>query len=165
MWNNFRNEYLTMKHDTQDNQRLAKFVDKLCKKQPLRTAPTTLQARVMRELQLRAALPWWRRSFVNWTVSLQVLFVVAALLAAKLMLLIGDWASVHWVSSAVAATKSSSLVSGMGAMLTITRHVSEQLFDMVPISFVYGVVLVIAALYLVLFGIGVTTYKTLYAAR
>ncbi len=154
-----------MKNDAQDNQQLIKFVDKLCKQQPLRTAPSTLQLRVMRELQLQAALPWWRKSFINWPMPLQVLFVVAALLAAKLMLLIGDWAGIHWVSSAIAVTKSSSLVSGTEAMLTVTRHVSTQLLSLVPMSVLYTAILAIATLYLLLFGIGVATYKTLYAAR
>ena len=44
-----------MKPDTQ-NSRLEQFVNKLARQQPLRSAPSSLQTRVMRELQQRAAL-------------------------------------------------------------------------------------------------------------
>ncbi|HVY24731.1 MAG TPA: hypothetical protein VG962_15405 [Steroidobacteraceae bacterium] len=154
-----------MKPDNQTSQQLEQFVSKYCRQQPLRTAPATLQARVMRELQARAALPWWRKSFVHWPLWSQVLFVMAALLAAKLALMIADKVGGHWLVSTGAAARSSALVQSVGTIATVSHDVSSQLFGMIPVSFIYGAVFVVAMLYLVLFGIGVTTYKTLYAAR
>ncbi len=154
-----------MKHDMQDQKHLEQFVDRLCKQQPLRKAPVDLHQRVMRELQLRKVLPWWRKSFIHWPMLFQLLFVVAALITAKLALLTGDWISTHWISSATAAAQSLPLVQSASTALTVSTRVSAYLVNMVPASLVYGTVLVIAALYLVLFGIGVTTYKTLYASR
>lgn len=154
-----------MKADNQSSQQLEQFVNKYCRQQPLRTAPATLQARVMRELQARAALPWWRKSFVHWPLWSQALFVMAALIAAKLLLMLADRIGGHWLVSTGAAARSSTLVQNVSTIATVSHDVSTQLFGMIPMPLVYGAVFVIAMLYLVLFGIGVTTYKTLYAAR
>ena len=154
-----------MKHDTQTEKQLEQVVDKLCRQQPSRKAPLDLYERVMREVQLRKALPWWRKSFLHWPLSLQILFVVAALLTARLALSASDWINSHWLASATHATQSSSLVKGASTVLQVSNNVSSHLFSAIPDSWLYGGALLIATLYLVLFGIGVTTYKTLYATR
>jgi len=153
-----------MKHDNHSEQQLEQVVDKLCKQQPLRKAPSDLYQRVMREVQLRKALPWWRKSFLHWPLSLQVLFVVAALITAKLALSITEWIGSHWVS-ATEATRSLPLVEGASTVLNVGNSVSSHLASVVPVTWMYGAAMVIVVLYLVLFGIGVTTYKTLYATR
>lgn len=154
-----------MKSDNHDSQQLEQFVTRLSRRQPLRSAPTTLQARVMRELQARAALPWWRKSFVHWPLWSQALFVMAALLAAKLLLVLADKIGGQWLAHGEVVAKSGVLVRDVSTIAAVGHDVSSQLFGLIPVPFVYGAVFVIALLYLMLFGIGVTTYKTLYAAR
>jgi hypothetical protein len=156
---------MIMKPDSQDQKRLEQLVDKLCQQQPLRRAPASLHERVMRQVQLRKALPWWRQSFMNWPLMLQVAFVVTALGTAKLALSVSDWVSSHWLASASTATQSSSLVQGASTILAVTSKVTSQIANMVPTSWIYGAALLIGMLYLVLFGIGVATYRTLYATR
>jgi len=154
-----------MKHDTQTEQRLERAVDKLCKQLPDRKAPADLYSRVMREVQLRKALPWWRKSFLHWPVAMQGLFVTAALITAKGVLMISDWCGVHVFTPAASVTQSSSVVQGASTLMSVSNQVSSQIAHMVPSSWMYGAALLVAMFYLVLFGIGVTTYKTLYAAR
>lgn len=152
-----------MKHDTQTEQQLAHAVDKLCKQQPLRKAPFDLYERVMREVQLRKALPWWRKSFLHWPMMMQILFVVAALLTAKGVLMLCSWFGANAVATATSITQSSSIVQGSTTLLSVSNHMSSVVSHIVPASWIYGAVLSIAMVYLVLIGIGVTTYKTLYA--
>lgn len=152
-----------MKHDTDTEQKLAHVVDKLCKQQPLRKAPTDMYARVMREVQLRKSLPWWRKSFLHWPLMMQALFVVAALLTAKGALMLGSWFDANAVATAKTITQESSLVQGSSALLSISNHLSSLFAHIVPSSWMYLAVLSVGAIYLVLIGVGVATYKTLYA--
>jgi len=154
-----------MKQDTQDREPLEKFVDQLCKQQPLRKAPVDLYSRVMREVKIRKALPWWRKSFLHWPLAMQILFVAAALLTAKLSLTCIHWISESWFSSSGVLKNSSSLLKGADTVVAVSNNVSSYLTGALPVSWLYGGAALIAVLYLVLFGIGVTTYKTLYATR
>ncbi|HEX2584490.1 MAG TPA: hypothetical protein VHL14_05130 [Steroidobacteraceae bacterium] len=154
-----------MKHDTQDQQTLEKAVDRLCKQQPLRKAPADLYSRVMREVQLRKALPWWRKSFLHWPLMMQVAFVLAALVTAKLALVCTDWVSSNWFASSKVARESASLIQGADTVITVSHSISSHLTEVIPMSWMYAALAIVAVLYLVLFGVGVATYKTLYAAR
>jgi len=161
---------MTMKHDSQDREpqdgeSLEKFVDHLCKEQPLRKAPSDLYQRVMREVQLRKALPWWRKSFLHWPLLMQVVFVLAALVTAKLALVCTDWISENWFASSTVVKESSSLLQGADAVVTVSNNISSHLTHFIPTPWLYGAVAIVAVLYLVLFGVGVATYKTLYVAR
>jgi len=154
-----------MKHDSQDRESLEQFVDRLCKEQPLRKAPADLYQRVMREVQLRKALPWWRKSFLHWPIMMQVLFVLAALITAKLALVCTHWISQNWFASSKVVKESSSLLQGADAVVAVSNSISSHLTHFIPVPWLYGAVAIVAVLYLVLFGVGVATYKTLYAAR
>lgn len=154
-----------MKHDSQERESLEKFVDRLCKEQPLRKAPADLYQRVMHEVQLRKALPWWRKSFLHWPLMMQVVFVMAAVATAKLALICTDWISANWVASSEIAKESSSLLNGADAVVAVSNSISSHLTHFIPMPWLYGALAVVAVLYLVLFGVGVATYKTLYVAR
>ena len=66
---------------------LERAVDQALKGLPLRRAPSTLESRVINELQRRAALPWWRVSFAHWPAAPRVAFVIIciALVAATIL--------------------------------------------------------------------------------
>lgn len=65
------------------------LVDRALRQLPLRTAPPTLESRVHRALQRRAALPWWRQSFVHWPTVARAAFVLVCIALASAMLLEG----------------------------------------------------------------------------
>jgi hypothetical protein len=154
-----------MKHDTHTEQQLERAVDKLLKQQPLRKAPSDMYARVMREVQLRKVLPWWRKSFLHWPLMMQILFFVAAIGTAKGVLMLCAWLDMHAFATATSITESSSIVQSSSALFSVGNQLSMLLSRLVPATWVYGALMVVAAVYLVLFGIGFTTYKTLYTAR
>ena len=57
-------------------EELERLVDRALHDLPLRRAPHTLESRVFAELERRAALPWWRRSFAHWPLPARSAFLV-----------------------------------------------------------------------------------------
>jgi hypothetical protein len=133
---------------------------------PLLRAPQEFSQRVIAELQRRAALPWWRKSFVHWSLPVQLGFMTLCLCLAKLSV-----ALLRWLS-----TERSVELSGMlSRPLTWTerlieaaqslRSFCELVVSHLPTSWLYVGLLAVILLYGALFGIGATAYRTLYASR
>ncbi len=55
-------------------------VHQLLRSLPERSAPTTLEARVLAAIAARAALPWWRRPVTQWPSLWRGLFLCVSLL-------------------------------------------------------------------------------------
>jgi hypothetical protein len=128
----------------------------------LRRAPGTLEARVLNELERRAALPWWRVSFAHWPVGPRVAFVLicVALVAATILGGVSAFVGVrsfneiaalalHWVQPFLAVISS---VGGLAALLV----------RVIPPLWLYGGLGVGIVLYVALFGLGAAAYRTLY---
>jgi hypothetical protein len=56
---------------------LERLVSRALAEQPLRQAPRDLTARVLAEIERRAARAWWRRGFAHWPAAARVGFVAA----------------------------------------------------------------------------------------
>jgi hypothetical protein len=150
-----------MTADTPD-ETLERRVDRALRELPLRSAPGTLESRVFAELERRAALPWWRRSFAHWPLAARAGFLVICIALIGLAFAGGTaamdglrslndsgalslaWAREAWV-----------LMSSAGNLLT-------SLWRAVPPLLLYGGLAVCAVLYAVLFGLGAAVYRTLY---
>src|SRR5712672_3854389 len=72
---------------TEPNDPLERLLDRTLHELPLRRAPLTLESRVFGELERRAALPWWRRSFAHWPLLARAGFLVicGALISAAFL--------------------------------------------------------------------------------
>ena len=70
---------------------LEQLLDRTLRPLPLRRAPPALQSHVLEELQRRAALPWWRRSFAHWPSAARAGFVLVCLALVGMVILGGDW--------------------------------------------------------------------------
>jgi hypothetical protein len=136
--------------------------DKMLRELPLRHAPATLEARVFRELERRAALPWWYRGFTSWPLAARAAFVALCGAIIGFTFLDGSWATagarvlngagalaMSWIHPAVAAT-------------AWAGEFSALLVRVVPSAWLYGVFAAGAMLYAVLFGLGAAAYRTLY---
>jgi hypothetical protein len=129
---------------------------------PPRRAPGTLESRVANELARRALLPWWRASFASWPVAARVMFIlVCAVLAAVTILggvsaYLGD-RSFEQVSAAVLSWVHPFLtvLSSAGGLVALLVHV-------IPPLWLYAILGVGTFLYVTLFGLGATAYRTLY---
>lgn len=74
-------------------RRLERLLDRTLRGLPVRRAPATLESRVLAELARRAALPWWRRSFVHWPQAARAVFASMCLILAGLAFAAGGWAA------------------------------------------------------------------------
>jgi hypothetical protein len=127
-----------------------------------RRAPGTLEARVVQELERRAALPWWRVSFAHWPVVPRVAFVMvcAALVAATILggvfAFLGD-RSLNEVAGLVLSWANPFL-----AVMSSAGGIAALLVRIIPPLWLYGGLALGIMLYVALFGLGAAAYRTLY---
>jgi hypothetical protein len=131
-----------------------RLLDRTLRELPLRRAPRTLESRVLSELQRRAALPWWRRSFASWPLLARAAFLVICGALIRLAFLGG--------ATTVAGVRSLSWVRELGALTASAANFTELLAHTVPPTWAYIGIAVCAILYAVLFGLGAAGYRTLY---
>ncbi len=129
---------------------------------PLRRAPLTLESRVFGELERRAALPWWRRSFSHWPLLARASFLVLCGALIRLTFLGGAVAVSGVHSLQESGALSVSWARAAAVLLASTGNLATLLARTVPPTLVYAGIAVCAVLYAVLFGLGATLYRTLY---
>jgi hypothetical protein len=129
---------------------------------PMRRAPLSLESRVLEELQRRAALPWWRRSFARWPFAARVGFSLLCAGLAALAALGAARAVVDLGSLEASRTLSIPWVSGLLALVDIARELMASLAALPAPDWLYEVLGAAALLYAALFGLGITAYRTLY---
>lgn len=56
-----------MKHNEHENDPLARWADQALRQVPARRAPAGFRAGVLAEIQRQAALPWYRRPWMQWS--------------------------------------------------------------------------------------------------
>lgn len=142
---------------------LESLVGRVCREQPPLRAPDGLIGGVLAEIERRAALPWWRRSFAFWPVTVRIAFLlacgaaVAGLFSQPLApLLAGPSQPLTWLLQAFAR---------IAIVNNALGHVGADLVHRVSPLLLYGAAAGICLLYLVLAGLAATTYRTLYIAR
>jgi hypothetical protein len=133
---------------------LERLVHHAVRQLPARRAPSSLEGRVLRELERRAALPWWRRSFRHWPVAARAAFLAVCIVLIRLAfiggaLVIAEFGSLTWTHRAAAL-----MVSGGNLAAALAR--------IVPPTWLYDGVALCALLYAVLFALGAAGYRTLY---
>jgi hypothetical protein len=129
---------------------------------PLRRAPATLEARVFGELERRAALPWWRRSFTHWPLLARAGFLVICAALVKLAFLESAVAIVGVRTLHDSGVLSPAWVQEMWVVAVAAGNLASLLARTAPPSWAYEGIVVCAVLYAVLFGLGAAVYRTLY---
>jgi len=152
-----------MNQPDEADAKLARLLDRARRELPLRRAPPTLEPRVLAELERRAALLWWRRSFAEWPGMARAVFVVTCTALVALGFAGGGWAvagfgsldvgpSMPWARKAVDVTDAA-------------HNLALSLASAVPPDWIYGGVAVGAVLYAALFGLAAAAYRTLYLTQ
>jgi hypothetical protein len=146
--------------NSEHQDKLEKLVDRALRGQPLARAPRTLEARVFAEIDRRAALPWWHKSFSSWPIAARLAFLAASVGFVKLGLDAAIWlvSPFHTTTSPLDLPPELSWIQTVIAALAIT-------FQSLPPTWLYGAIALLAISYAALFGIGATVYRTLHAAR
>lgn len=148
------------KHDP--DEALQSLLDRTLRRLPVRRAPASLEARVFNELERRAALPWWRRSFMHWPAPARIAFLVicAALVA---VVFVGGAAAVAGLRSLLASgTMSLSWTRQIALFVVSAGNLVTLLARTLPVTWLYQGIAFCALLYAVLFGLGAAVYRTLY---
>jgi hypothetical protein len=141
---------------------LEKLIERVCKQQPSLSAPVTLSARVIAEIERRTALPWWRQSFSHWPVPARAAFMAACAGAIWTSLS----APLAQVFSTVNAPVTWAYHTGATVSLvnSVFSHVSGDLAHSISPLWLYGSALGICALYVFFAGLCAATYRTLYVS-
>jgi hypothetical protein len=150
-----------MTNDDSD-ETLERAVDRALRELPLRRAPHTLESRVFAELERRAALPWWRRSFAHWPLPARSAFLVICIALIAFAFAGGAAAMDALESLSDSGALSLSWAREAAALMASAGNLIALLTRAVPPGFLYGGLAVCAALYAVLFGLGAAVYRTLY---
>jgi hypothetical protein len=147
-----------------NEEKLERLVGRVLKQQPLRKAPGALEARVFAALEQRAARPWWRESFLHWPIAARVTFLLGSFGVVKLVLVAVMWLLTDARPATVVARPVtwyehlSSFVATLGSLGNTLIHAIPPHWLFIGIAFT-------ATLYVVLFALGATAYRTLYVNK
>jgi hypothetical protein len=143
-------------------QKLERALTQALEGLPLRRAPSTLELRVVDELERRAALPWWRVSFTHWPAVPRVAFVAVCIALVAATILGGVFAFAGDRSFDQAAALVLSWVQPFLAVMSSAGGVATLLVRVIPPLWLYGGLALGIVLYVTLFGLGAAAYRTLY---
>jgi hypothetical protein len=90
--------------DSDYEKRLEAEIDAVLKSLPEMSAPRLMSKRVLAAIERRAALPWYRQSWLAWPAAVQAISL-ALLLAMFGGLCLGTWELLHGATFAVALQK------------------------------------------------------------
>jgi hypothetical protein len=141
---------------------LERLLDQALHDLPLRRAPPTLESRLLGELERRAALPWWRRSFTHWPLLARAVFLVICGALIRLAFLGGAGAAAGVHSLQESGALSVSWAHQVAVLVASGGNLAALLGRTVPATWLYAGITVCAVLYAALFGLGAALYRTLY---
>lgn len=145
-------------------ERLERLVGQVLRKQPLRRAPASLEARVLGEIAARARLPWWRRGIASWPAAVRVPVIAGCAICVPLV----------WIASLRLAARLVSVATHPGiagpiatlrddwraivSLATVSAHVVQA----IPREWLLGGLVATATLYSALFALVAIGYSLLY---
>jgi hypothetical protein len=150
-----------------DPRKLEDFVQRAVDGIPDRRAPHTLEARVLAEIDRRAALPWWRQSYAHWPMAARWAFLTAsagaaAILIAGVMMFFQNPGTVQ--AAGEVAQRFAWLGDAKDTLETLMYDARGVLLS-IPTLWVYGTLAAVASCYATLIGVGAAAYKTFFARR
>jgi len=149
-----------MSADRNRQDEIERQVARALQSQPPRRAPSTLERRVLAQIESSAAAIGWRRGFAHWPVAARVVFLAASVGLVKLALFVATWLATPLDSPALAVHLPSQ-VAWLQTLLVATGSVMRT----VPSLWVHAGIAILAVMYAALFGIGASAYRTMRAAH
>jgi len=143
-----------MEHRHNSELELEEIVGRALRSLPVRSAPVSLEVRVLEELARRAAVPWWRRSFLHWPRAIRAIFMGICAAIGGLTVLGGT--RIAWTMSPG---------RGVERIISIASAVADAasaLAHAIPLIWIYEALVIAALLYAMLFALGAAAYRTLY---
>lgn len=148
-------------------EQLEQKIHAVLRQQPPRSAPASLEARVLGEIARRQALPWWHQSYAYWPHSIKLAFLVVATGVAGALLL----GSMHLLGVISGDLVEQLVTPVFGAAHTL-RSACSALIGLVSPSwpelsstYLYAGLAVVGGAYAVMLGLGATAYRVLWQHR
>lgn len=149
------------------DRELAQLIHRTLRELPPRRAPRSLERRVLAELERRAALPWWRKSFVHWPMVARAAFVLVCAGLAMVVFQAGVWMANGFDPAQLkqAFAQPYALLEGSVAVGHALVGFCDALLRAIPPLWLYAGLASFAAMYATLFGLGAAAYKALHARQ
>jgi hypothetical protein len=149
------------------DEKLERLIHRTLRDLPRRRAPGTLEARVLAELERRAALPWWHKSYAHWPVAVRVAFLVgtAAVAAGLVAALFSMMHVVNPAQLAAGATDRFAWLATTRGLLDAGASAAGAMWRSIPPLWLFGAFTFVAACYATLLGVGAAAYRTLHVQR
>jgi len=149
-----------MSADRNRHDEIERQVTRALQGQPPRRAPSTLERRVLAQIEAGATAIGWRRGFAHWPVAARVAFLAASVGVVKVALLVATWLATPLDSPAV-SVQLPSQVTWLQTLLVAMGSVVHT----VPSVWVHGGIAILAIMYVALFGIGASAYRMVRTAH
>lgn len=149
-----------MSGDSERQDELERQLTRTLREQPLRRAPDSLERRVLAQLEAGAAATRWRRGFAHWPVAARVAFLAASVGFVKIALSIAVWLSTP-LDTRVFSFDLPSQIAWVQTLFAAIGSVART----VPSLWVHVGIALFAIMYLALFGVGASAYRTMRAAH
>lgn len=150
-----------------NDEHLERLIHRTLRELPPRRAPRSLETRVLAEIQRRAALPWWRKSFVHWPVAARIAFTVLSIAVAGACA-----AAFFWITGGLdlqpvrdAFRLHFTWLDSARTVFSAIGNFFEIILRNIPALWLYGIVGFVAATYFALFGLGAAAYRALRPHR
>lgn len=145
-------------------EELENFIHQQLRGLPPRTAPRTLEARVLAAVEQRAMIPWYHQSLSYWPAPFRIAFLVLATGVTGLVVsgFYFGYSGVDKTFFSAEATEHLGFVTKLYHVGVWIAGLGAQVFASIPTVWVYGTATAIALCYAVFFGLGAAAYRTLY---
>lgn len=149
------------------HQRLEQLIQKTLRELPPRQAPRALEQRVFAELQRRATLPWWRKSYANWPLPARCLFLLGSAAVMKAVIMLTIWIMVGFESGPFeeAFAVPYAWLQSFAALGSSLWDFGGAVLYSIPRFWLYGGLISLGAMYATVVGLGAFTYRTFHAQR
>jgi hypothetical protein len=145
-------------------ERLEQLVHRELRTLPMRKAPAGFEARVLAEIERRAVVAWYHKSWSYWPAAVRAAFLAVGTGFA------GATVAAFYLFSQGAAADAvvQEVATGFGWVTRIigavvwTWHFLQQLAGGIPPLWLYGGLAFIAAMYATFVGLGTAAYRYLY---
>lgn len=146
-------------------EKLERAIHRTLRELPPRRAPRALEERVLAEIARRAALPWWRRSFMHWPLPARAGFLAFSTGIAGLVLTLTIWGGALLDSPPLHAALVQPFIwlENGRAVFDAIRDFGAIVFRHIPPLWFYAALAFVAAMYAAFFGLGAAAYKALHS--
>jgi hypothetical protein len=150
-----------------DDKQLEETIHRALRELPARRAPHSLEQRVLAEIERRAALPWWRRSFTYWPAAARIGFVVvcAGIVLTALMGRVWIMAGLDPMQLKPAVMQPFAWAENLLVVVRAIASSCEIILRNIPSAWLYGSLLFFGSMYAALFGLGAAAFKAIRAPR